>query len=107
VTKGKRFKTMKAGQQTVAINVIEGGDSSGKNATSIGRCVIRDLPPGLPEGTPVDVLFTYGENGRLAVRGRLPDLKRETRLDIERTSGLNDAKLLQWDQRLRSGLGVG
>ena len=107
VTKGKRFKTHKAGQQTVAINVIEGGDSSGKNATAIGKCVIRDLPPGLPEGTPVDVLFTYGENGRLQVRGQLPDLEIETKLDIERSSGLNDAKLQEWDQRLKSGLEVG
>jgi len=107
VTKGKRFKTHKAGQQTVAINVIEGGDSSGKNATAIGKCVIRDLPPGLPEGTPVDVLFTYGENGRLQVRGRLPDLEIETKLDIERSSGLNDAKLQEWDQRLKNGLEVG
>ena len=107
VTKGKRFKTMKAGQQSVAINVIEGGDSSGKNATPIGKCVIRDLPPDLPAGTSVDVLFTYGENGRLAVRGRLPDFECETALDIERSSGLNDAKLHEWDQRLRSGLGVG
>jgi molecular chaperone DnaK len=104
-TKGKRFRTMKDGQQNIVINVIEGGDSSGKNSTPIGRCVIRDLPPNLPAGTPVEVFFTYAENGRLTIRGRLPDLGREATLDIERSSGLSDAKLQEWDQRLRSGRG--
>lgn len=101
-TKGKRFRTMKAGQQSIAINVIEGGDSSGKNATSIGKCVIRDLPPGLPAGTSVEVFFCYGENGRLTVKGRLPELEREAHLEIERSSGLSDAKLQEWDKRLRA-----
>jgi molecular chaperone DnaK len=102
-TKGKRFRTYKDGQQSIAINVIEGGDSSGKNATPIGRCVIRDLPPALPGGTPVEVFFTYGEDGRLTIRGRLPDLGREATLDVERSSGLSDAKLQEWDQRLKAG----
>jgi molecular chaperone DnaK (HSP70) len=96
---------MKNGQQNIVINVIEGGDSSGKNSTPIGRCVIRDLPRDLAAGTPVEVFFTYGEDGRLTIRGRLPDLGREATLDIERSSGLSDAKLQEWDQRLRSGRG--
>jgi len=107
VTKGKRFKTMKAGQQTIAINVIEGGDSSGKNATAIGKCVIRDLPADLPAGTAVEVLFTYAENGRLTVKGRIPDLQREALLDVERTSGLSDAKLQEWDKRLATSRATG
>jgi molecular chaperone DnaK len=105
-TRGKRFKTMKAGQQSIAINVIEGGDSSGKNATAIGKCVIRDLPPELPAGTAVEVFFTYAENGRLTVKGRLPDLEREALLAIERASGLSDAKLQEWDKRLKTSRGV-
>jgi molecular chaperone DnaK len=104
-TKGKRFRTMKAGQKSIAINVIEGGDSSGKNATAIGKCVVRDLPADLPEGTSVEVFFTYAENGRLTVRARLPDLNREAQLDIERASGLNDAKLQEWDKRLQTARG--
>jgi molecular chaperone DnaK (HSP70) len=102
-TRGKRFRTMKSGQQSIAINVIEGGDSSGRNATPIGKCVIRDLPADLAAGTAVEVLFTYAENGRLTVKGRLPELNREALLDIERSSGLSDAKLQEWDKRLRAG----
>lgn len=106
-TKGKRFRTAKLGQRSIAINVIEGGDASGKNATPIGKCVIRDLPPDLPAGTPVEVLFTYAENGRLTVKARLPDLQLEARLDIERASGLSDVKLQEWDKRLLTARGAG
>lgn len=102
VTKGKRFRTAKRGQKDIVINVIEGGDSAGRNATSIGKCKIQDLPPELPAGTYVEVYFTYGENGRLTVEGRLPELQRKAVLTVERTSGLNDAKLQEWDKRLKS-----
>jgi len=98
-TKGKRFQTSKFDQRKVVINVIEGGDSSGNNATPIGSCIIKDLPPGLPAGTPVDVYFTYAENGRLTVRGQLPNLQRAAELHIERASGLTDAKLADWSNR--------
>jgi molecular chaperone DnaK len=101
ITKGKRYRTARQGQKDILINVIEGGDSAGRNATPIGRCVINDLPPDLPAGSLVDVFFTYAENGRLTVEGRLPELNRKAVLTIERASGLNDAKLQEWDARLR------
>ncbi len=103
ITKGKRYRTAKLGQKNIVINVIEGGDSAGRNSTAIGRCTIHELPPDLPAGTIVEVFFTYGENGRLKVEGRLPELKRKAMLTIERASGLNDAKLNEWDQRLKAG----
>lgn len=105
VTKGKRYRTARKGQKDIVINVIEGGDSAGRNATSIGKCLIQDLPPELPAGTSVEVFFTYGENGRLTVEGRLPEFKRKAVLTVERTSGLNDAKLQEWDKRLKSERG--
>lgn len=101
-TKGKRFRTAKQGQKTVAINVIEGGDSAGRNATPIGRCTIHGLPPDLPAGVTVEVIFTYGENGRLKVEGRLPELRRKALLSIERASGLNDEKLNEWGEKLKA-----
>lgn len=103
VTKGKRYKTAKLGQKNIVINVIEGGDSAGRNSTPIGRCTIKDLPADLPAGTVVEVFFTYGENGRLKVEGRLPELKRKAILSIERASGLNDENLGAWDRKMKAG----
>jgi molecular chaperone DnaK len=87
------------------VNVIEGGDASGNNSTPIGKCILRDLPPGLPAGTPVEVSFTYLENGRLEVKARVPGLNKEATLTIERESGLSDAMRQEWDQKLRNGQG--
>lgn len=104
-TKGKRFCTARDGQKDIAINVIEGGDSAGRNSTPIGRCVIRGLPPDIPARTVVEVFFTYEENGRLTVEGRLPDLKKKATLTIERSTGLDDEKMKEWDQRLKRDRG--
>lgn len=100
LTKGKRFRTARANQRSIVVKVLEGGDASGRNATLIGTCAIRDLEPGLPEGTSVDVYFRYETNGRLTVYARLPDLDREAVLTIERETGLTEANLAAWDQRL-------
>lgn len=96
VTKVSRFQTAKTDQRRVVANIIEGGDSQGTNATPIGKCVIQDLPPKLPAGTPVDVAFTYSDDGRLTVRAKLPTLGKTAELNIERSSGLSDGQLQGW-----------
>jgi hypothetical protein len=53
----------------------------------------------------VEVAFTYAQNGRLEVQARLPDLNKRATLTIERESGLSDAVLKEWNQKLRNGQG--
>jgi molecular chaperone DnaK len=105
VTNVSRFQTARPNQTSVVANIIEGGDASGNNATKIGKCVISDLPGGLPAGTPVDVSFTYGDDGRLTVKASLPTLKRVTTLVIERASGLSDAHVEQWERQVTKNNG--
>jgi len=102
-----RFATHRDGQSSVAVNVIEGGDASGNDATSIGKCVIRNLPPGLPSGTPVEVTFRYGTDGRLTVDARLPNQAKEASSDIERASGMTADLLRDWNQRIRENTFAG
>ncbi len=101
VTLGRRYRTRRAGQESVAVHVIEGGDAAGGNATPIGTCVVSDLPPGLPAKSEVLVAFTYGNDGRLSVRAKVPAAGLERRVILERPSGLSDAALAHWDERLR------
>lgn len=102
-----RFVTRRENQSNVKVDVIEGGDASGNGATPIGKCVIDDLPPGLPTGARINVFFTYADNGRLTVTARLPDVDRKATLSIERKSGLSDRLLEQWGKRMREGLRLG
>ena len=94
------FKTQKPNQRSVVVRVIEGGDASGNNSTPVGRCVIRDLPERLPQGTPIEVTFRYRSNGRLVVMAKVPSLNVEATLTIDRESGLNDEAMRYWDEIL-------
>jgi molecular chaperone DnaK len=103
-TKTSRFATHRPNQSSVVVNVVEGGDASGNGATSIGRCVVSELPPDLPGNTPVDVKFQYAENGRLEVRAVLPTVPKEAALTIERSTGMPSERMAAWALCLAEGL---
>jgi molecular chaperone DnaK len=98
-----RFVTHHDRQRTVVVNVIEGGDDSGKNSTPIGKCVVSGLPAKLPAGTSVVVQFYYSANGRLSVKASLPEIGVEASTAIERASGMTDDMLRLWQARLDAG----
>jgi len=97
------FKTRDENQRTVVVNVIEGGDASGRNATKIGTCVVSGLPSDLPAMTSVEVRFQYLENGRLTVEAWLPETKSQATLEVERAAGLSEEKMGYWKDWLAEG----
>jgi len=97
------FVTRRDGQASVKVAVIEGGDATGANATHIGRCVVADLPADLPAKTRVKVTFNYATNGRLTVGASLPGTGRHARTTIQRSSGLAEGMLVQWELRIEEG----
>ena len=78
----KKFVTRLANQQSLAIQVLEGESPNPDECMAVGRALVRDLPPGLPEGYPVEVTFAYGTNGRLSVRVLVPGTNVERQLDF-------------------------
>ena len=98
------FKTLKDDQASVEVNVIEGGDDSGNDATKIGRCVVSGLPAGLPARTPVEVTFQYETNGRLAVAACVPSADKRAELEIHRATGLETEEIESWAERIQSGV---
>lgn len=92
----QRFATAAAGQKSVVVTVIEGGDDAGNHSTLIGRCVLEGLAPNLPPRSPVDVTFVYGDDGRLSVRCFMPAVNRDTTLTIERARGMSPELLDAW-----------
>lgn len=97
------FNTLRDNQRGLLVNVIEGGDDSGNNATPIGRYVVSGLPPGLPAGTRVTVRFDYGTNGRLTVTASLPGMVCQIVMTVERATGLSEAAVAAWRSRIESG----
>jgi molecular chaperone DnaK len=99
-----KFTTFRDNQTSVLVNIIEGGDASGNNSTPIGKCTVSGLPADVKAGTEIEVTFRYRANGRIRVSAQIPSIGKEAKLDIERTSGLDDAQLDYWKNRIDAGL---
>ena len=59
VTAKRTFKTTKAGQRSIRVEIVEGESPSAEDCTPVGHCSVRHLPPDLPAQYPVEVLFHY------------------------------------------------
>ncbi len=94
-TRTKVFGTEARDQGIVRLRVVEGENREPAACTQIGECVIRNLPPGLPQGAPVEVTFRYDASGRLHVRA--VELTHQTTAEtrIERESGFEPAEIEQ------------
>ena len=98
----ERFVTRGESQRSIAVQVLEGESTIPSECTEIGRTVLRDLPPGLPLGWPIDVSYEYGTNGRLTVMAVVPGTEREVKLELERESSMSDDRVAKWKQAISS-----
>ena len=98
------FRTHADNQANVKIEVVEGGDDRGVNATKIGKCIVEDLPTDTPKGTRVEVQFDYSQDGRLEVSASLPSVERQVQMSLNRAAGLSDEDIESWIQRIENGL---
>ncbi|MFV1968850.1 MAG: Hsp70 family protein, partial [Pirellulaceae bacterium] len=96
----KHFKTAEAGQRSVQVSVVEGESHRPEECVSLGECIVRDLPPGLPKGTPVEVDYQYAANGRVSVSARVPATRQSAHVEIKRHHGTNWESLASWRSRL-------
>jgi molecular chaperone DnaK len=95
-----RFRTYKDNQRTVSVQVLEGESEIPDACTQVGECVIRDLPPNLPAGWPIEVVYKYTEDGRLEVRAELVGHGANVASQFVRDNSLPDDDLLLWAQIL-------
>ena len=96
----KRFKTFKENQKNVRITILEGESEQPEACTQVGECIIRDLPPGLPAGSPVEIRYAYAENGRLRVQGKLVGHEAAVKTDFVRVNNMSQGDLMFWYERL-------
>ena len=102
----KVFQTRLASVTAIRVKVLEGEAPEAEHNIQIGECCITGLPPGLPQGSPVQVRLAYDANGRVSVmaldmiHGRFAqtEIERQNRLteeDIEREAAFVDSLDLQ------------
>jgi molecular chaperone DnaK len=92
----KVFRTYRPDQRRVVITVLEGESDRPEACSRVGVCAIRDLPPGLPAGWPVQVSYTYEANGRLHVAAKVKGHAAGVTTDFVRENSLPDGELEAW-----------
>jgi molecular chaperone DnaK len=92
----KVFPTSKANQSSVLIRVLVGESERPEACTEVGTCTIRDLPPELPAGWPVQVSYSYEANGRLHIAARLKGHQAGVKTDFFRDNSISDDELTLW-----------
>ncbi|HUG67937.1 MAG TPA: Hsp70 family protein [Pirellulaceae bacterium] len=90
------FKTQKASQKSILVQIVEGESASPDDCSQIGKCSVRQLPPNLPADTPIEVRFRYADNGRLTVV--VSCAGKELSHEIQRDNSLTQEQLASWRQ---------
>ena len=97
------FKTHKAGQKSILVQIVEGESPSPDDCSQLGKCSVRHLPADLPAQTPIEVRFRYEENGRLTVMVSVEGTKKQLKHEITRENSLTQDQLDSWRKYI-SGL---
>jgi len=94
------FTTAKKDQRSVRVPVVEGDSERPEDCIALGECVVRDLPPGLPQGAPIEVEYRYAANGRISVSARVPSVRHSAQVEIARDGSRSLDDLATWRARL-------
>jgi len=86
----QRFVTNSPNQRSIHVHILEGEATDPAACTLIGDFRIVDLPPNLPQGSPVEVTYSYDNNGRIHASARELTGNREAATEIVRDSGLDE-----------------
>jgi molecular chaperone DnaK len=90
------FKTHKAAQKSILVQIVEGESLSPDDCSQLGKCSVRHLPPDLPAQTPIEVRFRYEENGRLTVNVHVEGTNKQLEHEITRENSLTQDQLDSW-----------
>lgn len=96
----RSFSLARENQRSVCVPVVEGESERPEDCIALGQCIVRDLPPGLPKGTRIEVEYRYAANGRISVSARIPSVRRSAQVEIQRDEARDLGDLATWRARL-------
>jgi molecular chaperone DnaK len=94
----RTFKTEKADQRSILVQIVEGESASPDDCSQVGRCTVKNLPGGLSAQTPIEIRFRYLENGRLTVTVQVEGTDKTLQHEIARENSLTSEQLDAWRQ---------
>ena len=84
----QNFGTVTPDQRRVSVHIVESGANPEDPWLDLGECVVDELPPQLPEATPIEVTIRYDEQARVHVSAREPRSGRAAKTTIMRAENL-------------------
>jgi molecular chaperone DnaK len=82
------FGTVVADQRRVHLRVIESGTAADAHYVELGTCLVEPLPPGLPEGSEIEVTIRYDDQARVHVAAKVVRTGQEAHAEIVRPENL-------------------
>lgn len=82
-TKKKKYYTAVDGQTETIVEVYQGESSSTKYNHRIGKFVLSGIPAKRAGEEPIEVSFSYNQNGMLQVTGTIVSTGKEATIDID------------------------
>jgi molecular chaperone DnaK len=92
----RQFVTKVNDQRSVKVQLLEGNSSMPEQCSRLAVAAIKNLPPGLPAGSPIQVKYRIEANGRLHVEANVIGHGTEAKIELARVRGLSDQKVRQW-----------
>ncbi len=93
-------------QPTIEVRLLEGESRVADECARIATLTIRDLPHGLPAGTPINVQYQFTVEGRLQVKAQMPRTNQALSINLRRQQGLSESELADWKNVLARGGGL-
>jgi molecular chaperone DnaK len=94
------FRTHKAAQKSILVQIVEGESLSPDDCSQLGKCSVRELPEDLPAQTPIEVRFKYEENGRLTVNVQVEGTKKQLQHELQRENSMTQEQLDSWRKQV-------
>lgn len=92
----RTFVTRTESQPNVKVKLLEGESTLPTQCSRLATATIKNLPPGLPKGTPIDVRYSLQANGRLSVSAAIPGHGEDAQIELQRVRGLADRRVQGW-----------
>jgi molecular chaperone DnaK len=90
---GRIYHTSSPNQRQVRVRVLEGEAKEADACVQIGEFILDNLPPDLPERSPIEVVCRYSSDGRISVQGRDVTSGRLAETTLVPQGRLDDAEL--------------
>jgi molecular chaperone DnaK len=88
------YHTVRPGQSSVRVKVLQGDAHQAEACIPVGECWIHELPPDLPDRSPIEVTCLCAEDGIISVQAVDRTSGKAVRAELQRTGGLTEEQIL-------------